>query len=549
MRTFLRSPWLLAAAIFCVALFARLLQLGASPLSDPEAAWALQALTLLRGQPAAAGANVLYVQATAVFFFLFQDSNFTARIFPALLGSALTLLPLAFRPQLGLRAALLACLFWAFDPGLLALSRQAGSSLAAAGFAALALGQWMRQKPRQAGVWAALALLSGAEAWGAALAALLGLMAWKALSGKNFPQAGTKAWRKAALFGGATLLLAGTFFLFTPSALGGLFRWNFPSAERLPLLALALAPWLYAPLGLGFGVTQMALGLLRRKPVDGFLVAAAGGLLLAGLVWANVTLLAWMQALLWVLASRLLVLLLRPRPQARLETLGMALLTALLLTFAALDFMPVAAGRLDSTTAQMYLLVAFAALFMLAISVALVAQGWNWQVAWQGTLRGGLAALALYSLSLAAFGAGLKTFASFELWQPPARVAQAQALQEAMNALSLAKRGVPRALEVVVVDTQSPSLLWALRDWPLTQAQGFSPDSAPALILTPQEFSSPQLESAYRGAAFRWYDLPLWGQTQPADWLRWSVEHSLPSQPKNLILWARADLFDHESLP
>jgi len=187
--------------------------------------------------------------------------------------------------------------------------------------------------------------------------------------------------------------------------------------------------------------------------------------------------------------------------------------------------------------------------FMLLISVLLVAQGWDWQVAWQGTLRGGLLTLAVYLLSMSFFAAGLKTFASFEFWRPSQQAVQARALQETMNTLALQKAGAAYRLDVSLVQIQSPSLLWALRDWPVTPTQNFAPDAAPALIITPQDFSSPQLQSAYRGADFRWEQTPLWAQASQADWLRWSVEHSLPSQPKNLILWARADLFDHESLP
>jgi len=92
-------------------------------------------------------------------------------------------------------------------------------------------------------------------------------------------------------------------------------------------------------------------------------------------------------------------------------------------------------------------------------------------------------------------------------------------------------------------------LRWLLRAWDVTVAADFVPNSTSNLFITSEGFSAPQLESAYRGADFRWYSYPGWEQASAADWMTWLVEHSLPSGEENIILWARTDLFSNESNP
>ncbi|MBI3953088.1 MAG: TIGR03663 family protein [Chloroflexi bacterium] len=60
---------------------------------------------------------------TALFFFLFNDSDFTARILPALFGSALVLLPLGLHSRLGRAGALATAALLAFSPFLVFYSR------------------------------------------------------------------------------------------------------------------------------------------------------------------------------------------------------------------------------------------------------------------------------------------------------------------------------------------------------------------------------------------------------------------------------------------
>ena len=76
---------------FLLALFLRLLNLGAAPLSDQEAGWALQALQIARPETAAAsqgsGAQPAYVILTGLTFIFLGANDFLARFWPALAGA------------------------------------------------------------------------------------------------------------------------------------------------------------------------------------------------------------------------------------------------------------------------------------------------------------------------------------------------------------------------------------------------------------------------------------------------------------------------------
>lgn len=181
---------------FLLALIFRFSQLGNAPLSETEAYWANEALQISNGslnleteaviQPAPGPA---YTVLTSVLFSIFGANEFLARFWPALSGSLLVLAPLLIRKRNtsrmnGLhqvkelstgdrsifkfifpfpRMVLIILSFGlAIDPGLVTVSRQAGGVMMALGFSILALASWAAGWRYLAGVFAGVALLTGA---------------------------------------------------------------------------------------------------------------------------------------------------------------------------------------------------------------------------------------------------------------------------------------------------------------------------------------------------------------------------------------------------
>src|SRR5512137_1948769 len=133
-RHFKHEGWLYALA-FLSAVILRFVQLGAMPLTDVEAAPALQALQITQGLKPALDPHPFYILSTAVLFFIYGGgTDFLARFIPALAGSLLVFVPLLFADRIKPRAAVFLAFFFALDPGLVALSRQIASPILALTF-------------------------------------------------------------------------------------------------------------------------------------------------------------------------------------------------------------------------------------------------------------------------------------------------------------------------------------------------------------------------------------------------------------------------------
>src|SRR5574341_220916 len=165
---------------FLIALGFRLIQLGASALTDPESALALQALHIAQGQSPLLGPQPGYILFTSILFAIIENTNFMARFVPAIVGSALVFVPYFFREKIKPRPALILAFLFAFDPGLVALSRLASGTILAVTFVLFAWGMWINRRTVPAGIFAGLALLSGPSFWAGLLA--LGLT-WIFLQG------------------------------------------------------------------------------------------------------------------------------------------------------------------------------------------------------------------------------------------------------------------------------------------------------------------------------------------------------------------------------
>ncbi len=432
-----RELWLYGL-IFLLALALRVIRLGAFPLTDAEAAPALQALQIVQGARPVIGPNSTYVLLTGLFFFFTESSNFLARFIPALAGSFLVFIPFLFRRRLNPTAALLMALFLAVDPGLLALSRQAGSSILALTFllyawAFLERGSWI-----PAGIFAALAALGGPAVW----AGLLGLgLSWAILQSmeRGAPATETKeaepvpeprprlpvGWKTALISFLVTFVLFGTVIFLVPGgmngALDGLIAYlrGWVNLSGVPGRLIFLSLFLYQPL-----ITILALIALVRGWIAGdrqvirlsiWLLVA---LLLAvfypahqvhDLVWALVPL----AALAALELSRHFDILL----EERLEVAGVTLLTLLILAFAWLDLasLPWNAAVAGQSNLRFWLL--FGALFLLVVSLLLVAVGWSARTARLGGIWGMTLFLALFSISAALAAGRLRAGYTSELWE------------------------------------------------------------------------------------------------------------------------------------
>jgi predicted membrane-bound mannosyltransferase len=80
--------------VFFLGVILRFVKLNALPLSDLEAANALQVFTAVKGGPLISSPQAGYLGFTSILFFLFGSSDWLSRLIPAIAGSLLILAPL-----------------------------------------------------------------------------------------------------------------------------------------------------------------------------------------------------------------------------------------------------------------------------------------------------------------------------------------------------------------------------------------------------------------------------------------------------------------------
>ncbi|MGD8404766.1 MAG: hypothetical protein PVJ21_13985 [Anaerolineales bacterium] len=585
-------PYVIA---FLLAAALRFIHLGALPLSDTEAVWALQALHVAQGTPTLLGPQPIYVLPTSGLFYLFGSSNFLARFFPALTGGLLILVPYLFRERLKPVPSLLLAFFLALDPGLISLSRQAGGLMPALTFLLLAWAFWWNQRPRVAGVFAGLALLSGPAVW----AGLLGLgLAWilrrsmekplipaededqdeatesspQVEAGQSVERVRREDLKAALLFGGGTILLGGTMFFISPNGLSAwlsalpayLSGWARPSGVSIGRLVFALIA--YQPLALVFGLVAVLRGWWGQQINN---VRLSLWLLTAFLVALfyparQVGDLAWALFPLWALAASELSNHMQIFLQERREVAGMATLVFILLAFSWLNYSAIALDPANITSNMLqvggnvlfqnlpptrYVLL-ISVLLLLIVSVVMVALGWSARIARLGSVWGLTLALGIYSLGMAWSATGLRTPNGWELWWPDKQPAQAELLLTTVNEQSEWSTGDTMSQDVTLLNLDSPALEWLLRGRSLHTASGLDTQNEPAIIISSQT-DDINLPIAYRGQDFNWRREPYWEVAGFYEWIRWSVFRELPYEDETVIVWVRNDLFidTSQSLP
>ena len=575
-RHFKYESWLYALA-FLIALAVRLIGLGTLPLNDAEAQLALQSLQLADGLKPALGPHPAYILFTMPLFFLYGGgTNFLARLIPALIGSVLVFAPLLFTNRLKPRPSLLLAFFLALDPGMVAISRQVGSPILALTFFVFAWGFWNQNKPRLFASFGALALLGGPSIW----AGLLGLgITWAIRQGLEFRPA--KAEDESVVLDQAdgsgvkpevmpvevqsrnpiftteilstfavTFIAAGTLFFVVPNGLSAalasipayLIHWIVPSQMQPGWMLVSLLA--YQPFAVLLASIATIRGWVRgsRRVIPlsvWFLVAFLLAIFQPGRQMAD---LAWALLPLLGMAALELTRNVDVFPEERIEVFGTTMLTAFLWGFGWLNFLSVVWLAPGYEKYNLYTLLVFGSLFLLLLSLVLVAFGWSIHVAQRGAIWGLGLALGVLGLAGAMGVSGLHGISRPELWWQPKIPAQANLLEATVREVSEWGVGHDDALPVLIYGVDSPALEWVLREHNPIQVDSLDVSTAPALVVSNYE-DNPNLSASYRGQDFTWRLTTSWEIAKTPDWFRWLAYREMPQSGEIIVLWARNDLF------
>ena len=563
--------WLYGLA-FLLALGLRLLQLGASPLTDSEATFALQAFKLAQGKETLLGPQPLYILFTSLLFGVIEATNFLARLLPALAGSALVFAPWFFRERFQPRTMLIAAFLLAIDPGLVALSRQAGGAMLAVTFILFALAMWMERRPVPLGIFAGLALLSGPSVWsglltlGLTLLLLRGMKAEQPASEATQPESESLqpenrqsfiVNRQWLISLAATLLLGGTLFFSAPT---GLSAWlaslpaylgGWTSDSLVTPLRTLVTFLVYEPLGIFLAIFTLVRGLRGRETNVIQPALWLGIALLLAVFYRQPAQLAWAIIPLLALAAQELSRASEIFEDERMEVGVVVLAVTILLTYIWFNIANIALNPYGQAPVTVPLLgpvenprsiVLFGSLAIVTACLFLVAVGWSARTAWLGSVWSFSIFLIIYSLGSAWGASGLRTPEGVELWNPDPKPLQADLLLASVREVSEISTGDDRAQPVVIMGVDSPALEWLLRYRSVEVVTTLDPLVAPPLVITPL-MNDLGLPSAYRGQDFIWRQGAVWGNLQSTDRLSWFVFRKVPLESETVILWARDDLF------
>ncbi len=554
------------AVALAIAIGLRFIHLGVQPLSDYEATWALQSLKIVQGLHPAIGPNPAYVHLTAILFAIFGATNFLARLWPALAGTALVLAPWFLRERVGRVIALVLAFGLALDPGLVAISHLAGGPMMAITFLVFTVLAWAKGKRILAGILAGLVLLSGPSLW----LGLLGIgLAWAFISGTvrkwQMEQGETVPWlpgfswqnlRPAVYWGIGTLLVVGSLLIFSPKGLEAFIAsfWTFLKGwvvlSNVPAWQPALALPAYEILPLGFGIAGAVRGI-RQRDQD---VIALG-------VWALIAILltilypsrqmgdlTWAILPLWVLTAYELNHHFDFAGKNLWEIGAVFIVVFAFLVFGWLNVATLTTMDLAATLTRTRMYLLLAVVFLIILSLLLAGPGWSTAVARLGGVWAGVTCLVLFTIAMSTGAAAIREPLTNELWPPQPRAGRLDIMLKVANQISELNRGDPAQLPLTILATDSPALHWLFRDWKVQDVTELAPESTPEMIITPP--GNVSLTATYRGEPLVLNETVDWDHATSAQWLKWFVYRQMPVAKQQVDLWVRSDLMlDSQGLP
>jgi hypothetical protein len=546
--------------ILLIALGIRILRIADVPLSDYEAANALQAFQVMNGEGGGFSPGPAYPLLTGMTFFLLSDDNFYARIWPILAGCCLVIFPYLIRSLIGRKAALIMAIGLALDPSFTAFSRIAGNEIMAIGFGAMALGLAYNRRSILAGIFGGLMLLSGPSALQGLIAFGTAIFAGYLLARRDMlsPIMQTSSADKdkrdlktGFLAAASVILVLGTLFFLFPEGLGSLtsilpaYLSGWVSSSGITTWQLLAALVIYNPIVLIFSIVAVIQGWRKKEASSQWLSLWAGTTFVLVFIYPGreVFGLAWLLVPLWGLAAIEIAKYFRLEGAETVPALGQAALIVILMALSWLNLagLNLSAGNVQAI--QLRWAVVGGTVLLAGITTLLIGLGWDIKTAKQGLVWGLLLGFGLYGISSTWALSQLRPNGEQELFAPLPVAKNTGDFQITLGDLSEWRTGIRNSLDVVLT-TSAPSLRWEMRDWTEARFLNSIPiGELPSVIITREDQPEPNLSIGYRGQDFAWWAVPGWEGVLPDNWPNWLVFRTAAQEETNLVLWARVDLF------
>lgn len=562
--------------IILAAFILRFIGLGSAALSENEARLALQSLSAIKGDPDFQIHQPLYVFVTSVNFFFFGANEFTARVFPAIMGFLLVFLPMLFQQKIGFQKTALLTFFVAIDPVGIAWSKTADSVIIVICLLFFAMAAFYQKRITPGIILLALAMTGGERFWPAALAMMVCLLIYLVFSHrKTFPDS-----IKDSISVKNLILLAVSFLLFSigffrfPQGLNAIgegilsgFSANTTSAPEVVGLIPVLMGCIFY---FGFMLLLLLLKFiqsLRSKQFSAIipLLILLTFALLLGLFRQGILLLAWISLPLSILSADILIDL---SGKIRIEKNIYSLLAIIILPclYCFLIFrisellqlgdlsLPVSFQwnqqwiTISLTRFQGYLIIIGICLIIFGIFFPYLLNYFSPKKIWSSFSFGFLiiwfCSVVANSWSAAGFRYNQEDFSREKIYNRHELALGAQTNQinslavDLIHEIGLKESGFIEGANGLILNVDEPMLIWELRNNPSIQfADSLNPQTErPSYVITTDGVPD-DLKKDFIGMPLKWKTQDEWNSFTLADWLRWMLYRQSKGNPFMLSFW------------
>jgi hypothetical protein len=252
--------------------------------------------------------------------------------------------------------------------------------------------------------------------------------------------------------------------------------------------------------------------------------------------------LIWITLPLWILTVRVLISTLKLPDSSRFIIVITLIMVIVVSAFMLLALRSIV--RLEGQPDQQlnYLIALVGGGVLLLAIILLISLGWTKAVALPGLMIGLTIVICAGLISVSVKSTGLNSGNSFEWWYPDQIYPSPKWMTISIDRIIdwNASGGIP--VDIAVVDLDSPSMRWVLRNYQPHQFLPYLPPQAQTSLLITDSTFTPEIADSYRGQDLVWSRQVQWSSLSPFQYLNWMVTGQVPTSENWIILWVRTDL-------
>lgn len=555
---------LLYFIIISIGIAFRFVHLGGLPLSDSESVVSLHALGLISGDSNTGYSDQIFLaNIQAILFFLVGNSNFIARLFPAVIGVSFILIPTLFRNYFSPRAMIILSFWIAISPTFISLSRQVDSTILFLLSISLSIYFFINRKTIPSAIFFVVSLLSGKIFFWTLIPIVVTFIYLQLFLNKQNNPSYEKfkqtiklfQWKKFGLtFIVAYVLLSTMAFAFPVQFSGVGYGLNAYLSSWTKLSSIHLSEvirgmFFYEIGAILFGIAGIIF-IARKNQLAGLFLTGIMAFSFIQLVLISEKSIIYNALIIFPLiiaGSFFIDHYLTFRQEFIPKILVVTSVALSIIFFISLAFMSMFANPFQGVQENSLRIFFIIAGFALILAAGLLA-GWamSWEIAGKSFLLVAIVFLSLITISAGVNASGLrKPYQNEILFISPVPIDQ-DLLIGTLEDYSGWNYGEVKTINIFIMGDQPASLLWTLRNFEnISQGNEIPLNEQVDAIITNADKTLVQSNS-FRGQDILWTSKPAWDIMSSTEFAQWFLTRRAPQDginQKSNIVWIRNSLF------